>query len=379
VLRSFQKLRAVDPGFRPNGVITFRIALPTARYRSPDDVARFHYTMLDRIRAMPGVTAAGATGRLPLAGVNIEADPLRVEGGAYSASALPRIAEMRVATPGYFEAMGIPLVAGRTLERADTERHTGSVLVTESVVHKLMESRQPIGSHVAHGLQGVRGEKPWSNVVGVVGDVRGTSLEKEPVGAVYYAMVNKPGVDMDWLARSMVYAVRVNTPPAALIANVRHELERLDPTLPLAETQTLDSVVERAQSGMRFSMLGFAAAAAIGLFMGAIGLYGVLSYVTSQRTREIGIRIALGATPGSVRGVVLRNGLAVCGAGLLIGLGAAMLLRHVAAPLLYGITATDPLTLTAVSILLFGVGTLATYLPARRAARLDPVRALRGE
>jgi ABC-type antimicrobial peptide transport system permease subunit len=184
---------------------------------------------------------------------------------------------------------------------------------------------------------------------------------------------------MDWLARSMVYAVRSSSPPTALVPAVRAELARLDPELPLAETRTLTSVVAGAQSGMRFSMIGFTVAAFIGLFMGAIGLYGVLSYVTAQRTREIGVRLALGATPGSVRAAVLKRGIVVSAVGLTVGLLAVVPLRALAKPLLYGITPTDPLTVVAVSLVLLGVGVVATWLPARRAAKLDPVRALKSE
>jgi len=300
-----------------------------------------------------------------------------MEGVTPPPDVLPPLAEMRVATPGYFEAMGIPVVAGRPLERSDTDRITGAVLVTQSIVRKVMQGRPPIGAHVAHGMPKVSNERPWSDVVGVVGDVRGVSLDKEPVGAVYYAMINQPKVDMDWLARSMVYAVRTKLPPAQLIASVRRELAQLDPTLPLAETRTLTSVVDTAKSGMRFSMLGFAVAAVIGLFMGAIGLYGVLSYVTAQRTREIGVRMALGATPASVRASILGRGLLVSAIGLGVGLAVALSLRVLAKPLVYGITPTDPVTLAAVSLVLLGAGALAAWLPARRAARLDPVRALR--
>jgi predicted permease len=377
VLRSFQKLRSVNPGFRPDGVTTFRIALPESRYRTSESVARFHYAMLDRIRAVPGVEVAGATGQLPLTPTFSEIDPLRMEGVAAPPNALPPLAEMRVATPGYFEAMGIPLVEGRTLGRSDTDRQSGAVLVTQSIVRKLMQGRPAIGARVAHGLPSVSNERPWSDVVGVVGDVRGLSLDKEPMGAVYYAMVNRPKVDMDWLARSMVYAVRTKLPPAELVSAARRELAELDPTLPLAETRTLASVVDAARSGMRFSMIGFAIAASIGLFMGAIGLYGVLSYVTAQRTREIGVRMALGATPSSVRASILRRGVLVSAIGLGAGLAAAVSLRMLAKPLIYGITPTDPLTLASVSMVLLFAGALASWLPARRAARLDPVRALR--
>jgi len=377
VLRSFQKLRHVDLGFRPDGVVTFRIALPSSRYQTSESVAQFHYAMLDRVRALPGVEVAGATGELPLSPSFAEFDPLRMEGTTPPPDILPPLAEMRVATPGYFEAMGIPVVAGRPLERSDTDRITGAVLVTQSIVRKVMQGRRPIGARVAHGLSKVANERPWSDVVGVVGDVRGVSLDQEPVGAVYYAMVNRPKVDMDWLARSMVYAVRTKLPPAQLIASARRELAQLDPTLPLAEARTMTSIVDTAKSGMRFSMIGFAVAAVIGLFMGAIGLYGVLSYVTAQRTREIGVRMALGATPSSVRTSILGRGVMVSAIGLAAGLGAAMSLRMLAKPLLYGITPTDPLTLAAVSLVLLSAGALAAWLPARRAARLDPVRALR--
>ena len=379
VLRSFQKLRAVNPGFRADGVVTFRIALPPSRYPSSEDVARFHYAMLDRIRAVPGVEVAGATGELPLSPSFDDFDPLRLEGSPPLPNAIPPLAEMRVATPGYFEAMGIPLVAGRVLERSDTERKTGAVLVTQTIVRKVMQGKRAVGARVAHGLGNVASEREWSDVVGVVGDVRGVSLDKEPMGAVYYAMVNRPKVDMDWLARSMVYAVRTNLPPSAVVAAARRELATLDATLPLAETRTLSSVVMAAQSAMRFSMIGFVVAAVIGLFMGAIGLYGVLSYVTAQRTREIGVRMALGATPASVRVAVLQRGVAVAGLGLVLGLAVAVSLRFAATPLLYGITPTDPLTLSAVSLVLLFAGALAAWLPARRAARLDPVRALRWE
>ena len=379
ILRSFQKLRAVDPGFRADGAVTFRIALPHSRYGTPAAVAGFHYALLDRIRAMPGVTAAGATGRLPLAGVQVEMDPLRLEGRVFPPNTLPPLAEMRIATPGYFEAMGIPVLRGRVLEPADTDGPTGAVLVSEAIVRKLMESREPIGARVAHGLAGVRGEQPWSTVVGVVGDVHGKALDEPPVGAVYYAMVNRPGVDKEWLARSMAYVVRTDVAPATIIAAVRREVSLLDQTIPLAEMRTLSSVLDGAQRSMRFSTIGFGVAALVGLFMGAIGLYGVLSYVTAQQTREIGVRMALGATPASVRSAVLRRGVMVSVVGLAVGLAAVVSLRALAVPLLYGVTPTDPITLASVCVVLLAVGVVATWLPARRAAKLDPVKALRFE
>jgi predicted permease len=378
VLRSFAKLHAVDPGFRADGAMTFRLLLPNSRYRSSTDVAQFHYTLLDRIRALPGVTAAGATNRLPLA-VSMEADPVRVNGREIPAGTVPPLAEMRFATPGYFDAMGIPITAGRTFDRLDTDRISGAVIVTGAMAKKLLESRDPIGARVAHGLAGVHGQKPWSDVVGVVGDVRGMSLDKEPMGAIYYPMVTRPGVDMDWLARSAVYVVRANADPTLLMPAIRRLVAELDPEMPIAETRTLESVVDEARAPMRFSAIGFAIAAIVGLFMGAIGLYGVISYVTTQRTREIGVRIALGATPTSVRRSVVLRGVGVSVAGLLIGLAIALALRSLVAPLLYQVAPTDPLTMVAVAMVLLFVATLAAWFPARRAAGLDPIRALRAE
>ncbi|MDQ6831603.1 MAG: ABC transporter permease, partial [Gemmatimonadota bacterium] len=210
MIRSFQQLARVEIGIQPDNVLTFRIALPSASYRTPADVARFHTTLLQRIRALPDVRAAGATGELPLTG-GAPADPLRVDGIVVGAKTLPPLAEMRMATPGYFEAMGIPMRAGRAIRIDDSERQTGAVVITEAIVRSGMAGRDPIGARVAHGLEGVRGERPWSEVVGVAGDVRGLSLEEAPLGAVYCPMVNKPGVEMEWIARFMVYAVKVRS------------------------------------------------------------------------------------------------------------------------------------------------------------------------
>ena len=379
MLRSVAKLRAVDPGFAPSGVVTFRVALPVARYRESREVARLHDGLLARIRLLPGVRAAGATGRLPLTGRDILFDPLRVKGMPLPPDQLPPLAEMRIATPGYFEAMGIPLLEGRPPERGDWERQTGAVLVSERIARQVIRGRRAPGAQVAHGLAGVPGESPWSEVVGVVGDVHSVSLQEPPMGAVYYAMVNRDGVDKDWMAWSMVYAVRADGSLSALLPAIRRIVHEADAELPIAEVRTLDDVVEAARAEMRFTMLGLSAAALVGVFLGAVGLYGVLSYLTALRTREIGVRLALGASPRSVRRMVLRHGVLVTVTGLALGLVAALALRRLATPLLFGVAPADPPTLLAAAVLLLLIGVVATWLPARRAARLDPVRALRSE
>ena len=199
------------------------------------------------------------------------------------------------------------------------------------------------------------------------------------MGAVYYPLVSAPGVNMEWLSRNLSYAVRVRTDPATLLPSIRSMLHDLDPSLPLYDVRTLRSLVDAASSKARFAMLGLTIAALAGLLLGSIGLYGMLAFSTSQRTREIGVRIALGARPAAVRVSVLRQGIELCVTGLAIGLVAAIALRVVIRPLLYVVSATDPLTFVAVAAVLLLVGTAAAWIPASRAAHLDPARALRSE
>jgi putative ABC transport system permease protein len=381
MVRTAKNLARVDIGFRPDSVLTFRIALPDVSYPKPGDVARFHQTMLDRIRALPGVIAAGATSDLPLSPEGVPGDPLRTDHDIARTNSLPPAAEMRVATPGYLEAMGIPLRRGRLLgdDDGDSEHPSGAVLVTDAVVRTVMAGREPIGTRVAHGIAGESDQRTWSEVVGVVGDVHGTSLEDAPMGAVYYPMVDAPGVNMEWLSRNLSYAVRVRADPNSLLPSVRSILHELDPALPLYDARTLRSIVDAASSKTRFAMMGLTIAALAGLLLGSIGLYGMLAFATSQRTREIGVRIALGAKPAEMRASVLRQGLELCVAGLLLGLVAAIALRVAIRPLLYEVSATDPLTFVGVAAVLLLVGTVAAWIPASRAAHLDPVRALRSE
>lgn len=379
MVRTANNLTRVDIGFRPDGVLTFRIALPNVDYPNALDVAHFHEALLQRIRGLPGVIAAGATSDLPLNEGAAPGDVLRIDRRDAQSKSLPPAAEMRAATPGYFEAMGIPLRSGRSFDDDDSERRSGAVIVTDAVVRMGMAGRDPLGIRVAHGLAGVRDERPWSEVVGIVGDIHGSSLEEPPLGAVYYPMVTSPGVNMEFLARRMSYAVRVRSAPESIFPAIHAIVHELDPGIPITDVRTLRSIVDAASSKTRFAMIALALAAAAGLLLGSIGLYGMLAFATSQRTREIGVRIALGAKPASMRVSVLRQGLELCVAGLALGLVAAIALRVAIAPLLYDVSATDPLTFVSVAAVLLLVGTVAAWIPASRAARLDPVRALRSD
>ena len=379
MVRTAKNLTRVDLGFHPDSVLTFRISLPDASYPTAKDVAHFHQAMLERIRSLPGVVAAGATSELPLTGTGIPGDPLRTDRMAEGPKSLPPGVEMRGATPGYFEALGIPLRKGRLLRDDDSEQASGAVVITDAAVRKTMQGREPIGVRVAHGFAGVQGERPWSQVVGVVGDVRGSTLEEVPMGAVYYPMVTAQGVNMEWLARHMSYAVRVRTRPTEVLPSIRAFVRELDPALPLTRARTLRSIVDAASGKTRFAMMGLTLAAAAGLLLGSIGLYGMLAFATTQRTREIGVRIALGARPAAMRTSVLRQGLELCVIGLVLGLVAAIALRAAIRPMLYEVSATDPFTFVVVSVVLLLVGAVAAWIPANRAAHLDPVSALRAD
>jgi predicted permease len=375
-VRSFERLRGVDSGFSSDRILTFGIALPATNYPDPAEVAAFHRAFLERISALPGVEVAGLTERLPLTGFSTMLDPLSVRGQPSGTAAIPPVAEMRMASPGYFEALDIPLVRGRMLDWRDVETRSGGVLISARVARTFFPDADPLGQAIAHGVRGLPGERAWSEVVGVVGDVRGVSPFEEPLGAVYYPMLAGEGVDMDWLARAVSYVVRARADASALAPAVRRELAALDPRLPMADVRLLDDVVAASRARVTFATLLLMAAALLGLVLGAIGLYGVTSIAAGQRAREIGVRIALGATPGSVRAMVLRQGVVTAVVGLALGLGGAALLARFLGSLLFQVDGRDPLTYAIVAVVLLAVALVATWIPAARASKQDPRAAL---
>ncbi len=376
MLRSFDELRRVDPGFSGDGVMTFRVALPLADYPEVELAAAFHRGLLERLEAIPGVVAAGAISRLPLNGTGAM-DPLFVEGSTRDPEGIPPLIETRAATPGYFEAMGIPLRQGRMTTMEDGEARSGAVLVSEGVVDQLFDGRNPLGRQVAFGIPGDM--DPWSDVVGVVGDVHNASLTVEPMGAVYFPLLQREGVSKGWLTMSMSYALKTAVPPSSVLPSVRSLISEMDPNLPLSSVRTMEDIARAGRAQTGFTMLLLGIAAGVGLLMGSVGLYGVISYVTAQRTREIGVRMALGAEQADVRGMILRQGMAVTVVGLVVGLVGAFGLSRFMASMLFQVDATDPATYIVVAVVLLAVSTLATWIPARRAARTNPVDALRWE
>jgi putative ABC transport system permease protein len=375
LLESFRRLAAVDPGFDPRSVLTLEIALPEADY--PDDaaVARCLAATLARIAALPGVAAAGATSALPLV-ITAEAghdfaDFPRAEHD------LPPVLDYRYVTPGFFPAMGIPILAGRGLEAADVDRRTGAAVVSAALARRYWPHASPLGRRLRIQKKGTRPTDPWYTIVGVAGDVRQRDITDEaPEEAVYYPVLpRKPNT---WAAREMTLVVRTRVPPASLAPAVRRELARAAPGVPAANVRTLAEVLHGARSRIEFSAWMVLLATAIAMALGAVGLYGFVSYLVGLRTAEIGIRMAMGADARRIRWLILREALATTAAGLGVGLAAAAALGGWLQGLLFEVSPRDPFAFSAAPLVLVVAVLFASYLPADRAARIDPRAALEG-
>ena len=367
MVRSFQELRAVDPGFEPEGVLTFRLAPPPNRYEDPESVARFYDGLMDRLLALPGVTAAGAINSLPLTGggailTTVIDDFPPVEGE------LPPIFHIRRVTPGYFEAMGIPVAGGRAFTRDDHGLRLGSLLISESIREQYWPEESALGKRMVPAGQPGR-------VVGIVGDVHHTALEVPAEQFVYLPMLDSVGGGV----RAMTVAVRSDGDPLGLIPALRGVIEGIDADLPISEVRSMDAVIGASVSRTSFTMALLLVGAAIALFLGSVGIYGVISYTVSQRTGEIGVRQALGADGPAIRRLVLAQGMRLAVTGILLGLGGALALGQVMSSLLFGVSPRDIQALAGGSGLFLAAAALASLIPAVRAAEIPPALALKGD
>jgi predicted permease len=371
MLRSFRRLAAVDPGFRPAGALIMDLALPAAGY--PDDVAaaRFFDSALARIAALPGVVAAAASSGLPLQSNSANGHALADH--PLPETAPPPVFDYQYVTPEYFRAMGIPVLSGRGLLRTDAEQRSGAVVVSASLARHYWPGGA-LGKRLRPG-QDSKLRDPWYTVVGVAGDVRSRGLTEAPDEIVYYPLLGK--ARGDWEARQMTVVVRATVPPESLAGAIRRELARLAPDLPVANVRTLEGVVHRARSRIEFSALMVLLATLIALVLGAVGLYGFVSYLVGQRAPEIGVRMALGATEGDIRWLVVREALLIAAAGLGAGLAAAAALAGLIRALLFEVKPLDPLAFSIAPLLLVTLTLVASYVPADRAARVEPLTALR--
>jgi putative ABC transport system permease protein len=372
--RSFSRLMGAELGFTPRDVLTFRVALPATTYPKSADVARFGQQLVDRLSDLPGIEAAGAATALPIAAAP-DGTAFEFSGHPLEPGRLPPIVWHQTVTPGFFKTMGIPLLRGRDFD--STERRDGvhSVIVTKTLADRYWPGQDPIGKQLRTSSGESSDEpRPWFTVVGLVGPVRQIDL-REPLKPQIYVALSPTD---DNAPRAMSYAVR--GPHVASQADaVRRAVWALDRDLPVAAVQTMDEIVERSVVQFSFTMFTLSLAAVIGLVLGAVGLYGVLSYTVSLRTREIGVRLALGAAPSRVMRSVVANGAAITGLGLVAGsLGAAALTRFLGA-LLYETEPLDVATFTLMPLILLAVALVASYLPARKAARVSPLEAMRGD
>jgi putative ABC transport system permease protein len=387
MVRSFQKLRAVDPGFDASSALTFSLGLPDRTYSNRATVVVTHQAILDRLSTLPGVTAVSASTCLPLAGSCFR-NTVIVEGRAVPPGTVPPIAFFRAVAGGYFQAMGIRLLRGRGITRSDVERSEPAVVVNEAFAESFFPEQNPIGEHVSSYRAPARpGEAPkltWLTIVGIVSNTPTMALaDPNPASQLYMPMSIAGGPDFPVSSlvgpnvSVMSYVVRSTASLSGLMPSVRRAIDSVDPQLPLAQVRTLQDTLDRASAQMAFTMVLLAIAASVALMLGVIGIYGVMSYVVTQRTGEIGVRLALGAEPAGVSRMIVRQGGLVAVAGSTVGVATALAGGRLIESLLYGVSSRDPRVFAITTVTLLAVALLACWLPARRAARLNPLEALR--
>ena len=377
-VRSFGRLAAVDPGFDPAGVLTFGLSLPPRDYGTPEARLGFHRGMVERLRSLPGAVEAAAASTVPLAG-EVSGSGFSIEGRPLADGDVPPVFMTKLVSPAYFDALRVELVEGRPFDSLDGERDASVVIVSQSLAGAYWPGESALGKGIRQGVPPDGEEQQWSRIVGVVGDVHEIALHEDPPEMVYYPVPPGGGSgDEPAVPAAMRYAVRAPN-AAALAAGVREAVGGLDPTLPIANVGTLETLVAQARGERAFVMVLLVIAAGLALLLGSVGLYGVVSYTVAQRRREIAIRMAVGARAADVGRLVLTEagGLALIGAAL--GIGAAVALTRRLQALLFETSPLDPAVFLGVSGILVGVCLLASWLPARRAARIDPMNALRVE
>jgi putative ABC transport system permease protein len=372
LMRSFVRLQAVDPGFRPAQTLSFELTMPDARYKEDSRRVAFFDQLLPRLRALPGVQSVGAAMALPLSGMDFNIS-FSVTGRPPVPPAEQPAMEVRVASADYFSTIGIPVKRGRAFTENDREGTPRVVVITESAAKQYFPNEDPIGKTINLGWgKGAGKPKAGGEVVGIVGDVKDSGLSEPNPPEIFLPL-------RQWPVSLMSVVIRTATPPTAIADAVRAEVYAIDPSLPVSKVRTLDQIVAKSISQPRFYMTLLAIFAAVALALAGIGIFGVLSYAVAQRTREIGIRMALGAQERTVVGLVVRQAMTLVIAGVVCGTIAALLLSQTLATMLFGVTPTDPATFSGVAVVLVAVALLACYMPARRATRVDPIVALRAE
>jgi len=368
LLRSVQHLFAMDPGFDASHLLTMQVQESGHRYDGKVASLQFFEQALDRVRQVPRVVAAGFTSQLPLSG-DEEVYGVQFEKGPDADAAL-----RYAVSPGYLETMHIPLRRGRMLNEHDIAGTPEAVLINEGYANRIFHGQDPIGQRVRLGPDMGHADRPWATIVGVVGDIKQRSLAMGGEDEFYTTSAQWP-----WPDKVQSLVVRTRGPAAAMAPAIRDAIWSIDKDIPVVRVATMESLLAASESQRRFVLILFEAFALAGLVLAATGIYGVLSGSVTERTREIGVRAALGATRGSILALVMRQGMALALIGVLVGLTGAMVASRAVVSLLFGISPLDPLTYSAVSLVLLVVSAIACLVPARRAASVDPMEALRAE
>jgi predicted permease len=366
LLRSFDKLLGVDAGFRSANLLTLQMNIP-AHLTTPDARRAFYATFFERMEAIPGVVSVGGTTRIPLGSTNVTTT-IEVEGRATPTNERPEV-EFRRAMHNYFTAMGIPLIRGRGFTAEDGPTAPPVALINQAMARRVFPNEEAVGRHVR---MGPNPSGPWTTIVGVIGDVHHSSLETDPAPELYINYLQNPPV-------APFIAIQTAGDPAALADLVRAEARAIDPSLTLYDIRTMEQIRAESVAERRFLLLLIGVFGVLALVLASVGVYGVMSLVVSERTQEVGVRLALGAQPSEVLAMIIGYAVRVSGLGVAAGLVAAAALGPLMASQLFGVSAIDPVTFAVVPVLLVLVATVAALVPARRAMRVDPMTALRYE
>jgi len=376
LIRSLWMLRAVNPGFDPDNVITMFVSIPATKFTTSQQQISFYDRVLRRVRALPGVQSDGVIDALPLTGGGSH-QPVQIEGRPVQAMAdLPEV-DVRVISPGYRSAMHIPLLRGRDLNDSDVSGRPAVVLVSQSMARQFWPNEDPIGKRLTMYFF----PETTREVVGVVADVKDDALSQTRSASMLYLPLGQlsAGRDGQWQSIGMTLAVRTHTDPRGAISAIGNAVKEVDSQVPLLYVKTMRDTIDESLLQQRFTMLLLSGFAGLALLLAAVGIYSVLAYAVHRRVREIGIRIALGAQIRDVVSMVVADGLKPICIGVAVGLAGALALGRVMSNLIYGVAATDPFTIAAVTIVLGLVALFASIIPAYRATRIDPLRALREE
>ena len=375
LVQSFRNLRNVKPGFDPTGALAFTVSLPRSTYRDYATVERFYRRLIERLSGLPGVTAVGATQGLPLSQYSDAAcATVFIEGRPLARGESAPCVRKTLDAPTYFAAMGIP-VRGRVPSWTEVEQGRADVVISASLARRFWPGEDALGKGISNASQ-----PPFYRVVGIAGDVRAEGLDQPPTDAVYYPLMPAPGRYLWSPPNEMSVIVRTRSDhPEALTEGIRRAIADLDKGVPIANTQPLSAVVAQSMARVSFATLLLGVAAALALLLSAVGVFAAIAFVVSQRRREIGVRIALGARPSSVSLRIVIQTLRLGVIGAVLGVAVALATTRVLRSLLLGVGPSDPRLLLLVTLIVLGVVAIAGYLPARRAGRVSPVEALRAE